>query len=148
MEAAMRMIIEARIVSHTGTGKVISLADIERVDGDLKQLGLNLSEGRDLMHDVQHALVNAQTNTFVEASTRCRHCHAELSIKAMHTIQYKTVYGKVTIDSPQLRRCKCKQSKGVGAAAFLTQGADFDCTEPNLWKPILNNSLPSTCAGH
>jgi hypothetical protein len=68
MEAAMRMIIEARIVSHTGTGKVISLADIERVDGDLKQLGPNLTEGRDLMHDVQHALVNAQTNTFLEAS--------------------------------------------------------------------------------
>jgi hypothetical protein len=82
MEAAMRMIIEARIVSRTGTGKGIPLADIERVDGDLKKLGLNLSEGRDLMHDVQHALVNAQTNTFVEASARCRHCHADLSIKA------------------------------------------------------------------
>ena len=33
--AVMRMIIEARIVSRTGTEKVISLADIERVDGDL-----------------------------------------------------------------------------------------------------------------
>src|SRR5712691_11730952 len=114
-EPAMRMIIEARIVSRPGTEKVISLADIERVDGDFKQLGLNLSEGRDLMHDVQHALVNAQTNTFVEASAQCRHCHAKLSIKTMHTIQYKTVYGKVTIDSPQLRRCKCKKTKGAAS---------------------------------
>jgi len=73
----MRMIIEARIVSCTGTEKVISLADIDRVDGDFKQLGLKLSEGRDLMHDVQHALVNAQTTTFVEACSgpagRARH---------------------------------------------------------------------------
>lgn len=37
----MRMIIEARIVFSTGSEKVVSLADIERGDGDLKQLGLN-----------------------------------------------------------------------------------------------------------
>jgi len=61
----MRMIVEARIVSGTGVEKVISLAEIERADGDFKQLGLNLSEGRDLMHDVQRALVNAQTNVFM-----------------------------------------------------------------------------------
>ena len=121
----MRMIIEARIVSCTGTEKVISLADIDRVDGDFKQLGLKLSEGRDLMHDVQHALVNAQTTTFVEASTQCRHCHAELSIKTMHTIQYKTVYGKVTINSPQLRRCKCKKSKSAASYSPLAQAIPF-----------------------
>jgi hypothetical protein len=82
----MRMIIEARIVSDSGTEKVISLADFERDDGDLKQFGLNLSEGRDLMHDVQQALVTAQTQTLVKASTQYRHCHIELSVKSMHTI--------------------------------------------------------------
>lgn len=75
----MQMIIEARIVSRTGAEKVISLAVIERVDGDLKQLGLNLSEGRVLVQDMQQALVNAQMHTFVEASTQCPHCRAELS---------------------------------------------------------------------
>ena len=38
----MRMIIEARI----DDGKAIRLAEFERLDGDLKQLGLNLAEGR------------------------------------------------------------------------------------------------------
>ena len=70
----MRLTIEARIVFHTGIEKVISLADIERADEDLKQLGLNLSEGRDLMHDVQHCFVNMQMRTFLEASTHCRRC--------------------------------------------------------------------------
>ena len=36
-------------------------------------------------------------------------CGAALSIKAKLTIQYRTVFGKVTIDSPQLRACKCAQ---------------------------------------
>lgn len=121
----MRMIIEARIVSSTGSEKVVSLADIERGDGDLKQLGLNLSEGRDLMHDVQHALVNAQTHAVVEESRQCPYCHAELSVKTMHTIQYKTVYGKVTIDSPQLRGCKCKYLKGTASYSPLAQAIPF-----------------------
>ena len=44
----MRMIIEARFVSGNEADKVISLA-----------------EGRDLMPDVQQALVNAQTISFL-----------------------------------------------------------------------------------
>lgn len=88
-------------------------------------VGLNLSEGRDLMHAAQRALVNAQANAFIEASLQCRHCHAMLSIKTMHTIQYKTVYGKVTIDSPQLRRCRCKTSKGSASYSPLAQAIPF-----------------------
>jgi len=51
----MRMMIEARIVSGFGSGteKAILLADIERDNGDIKQLGLSLSGSRALMNDVQ-----------------------------------------------------------------------------------------------
>jgi hypothetical protein len=42
----MRMIIEARIDDGVGGGEAIRLAEFERLDGDLKQLGLNLAEGR------------------------------------------------------------------------------------------------------
>ena len=76
--AAMRMIIEARIVSGTGTEKTISLADIERVDGDFKQLGLNLSEGRDLMHDV---LMPAETGHFQAKITEHRPDSCKLNFK-------------------------------------------------------------------
>ena len=36
----MRMIIEARIADGVGGGEAIRLAEFERLDGDLKQLGL------------------------------------------------------------------------------------------------------------
>jgi hypothetical protein len=42
----MRMIIEARIDDGVGGSEAIPLAEFERLDGDLKQLGLNLAEGR------------------------------------------------------------------------------------------------------
>lgn len=121
----MRMIIEARIAGPTGSNATIPLAEIERTDGDVRQLGLNLSEGRDLIRDVQRVLVIAQARTLVEATTHCRHCRATLSIKAMRTIQYRTVFGKVTIDSPQLRRCTCTKSTSAASFSPLAQAMPF-----------------------
>lgn len=121
----MRMVIEARIVDGADGEVPIPLAEIERTDGDVKHLGLSLSEGRELMHDVQSALIAAQTKRLTEASRHCPHCAATLSIKAMHTIQYKTVYGKVTIDSPQFRRCKCKKSAGAASYSPLAHAMPF-----------------------
>src|SRR2546422_8921190 len=106
-EAVTRMIIEARIVGSAGGSKPIRLAEFERADGELKQLGLSLAEGRSLVYEAQRALVNAQAHVFVVASRTCPQCGAALSIKAKHTIRYRTVFGKVSIDSPQLRACNC-----------------------------------------
>ena len=41
----MRMIIEARIEDNAGDREPIRLAEFERADGELKQLGLSLAEG-------------------------------------------------------------------------------------------------------
>ena len=103
----MRMIIEARIEGSTGGSEPIRLAEFEEADGELKQLGLSLAEGRNLTYEAQRALVNVQAQVFVVASRICVHCGAALSIKAKHAIRYRTFFGKVSIDSPQLRVCKC-----------------------------------------
>ena len=68
----MRMIIEARIEGGAEDSAPIQLAEFERADGELKPLGLNLAEGRNLVHQAQRALVNAQTNVVVLASRICR----------------------------------------------------------------------------
>ena len=106
----MRMVIEARLEDNTGGSLPIRLAEFERADGELKQLGLSLAEGKSLVYEAQRALVNAQAHGFVAASRHCLQCDATLSIKARHTIRYRTVFGKMTIDSPQLRVCKCSQN--------------------------------------
>jgi hypothetical protein len=105
----MRMIIEARIEDGAGASESIRLAEFEKADGELKQLGMSLVEGRTLVHEAQRALVNGQTNRFVLAARNCPWCAAALSTKSGHTIQYRTVFGKVSIDSPQLRVCRCNQ---------------------------------------
>jgi hypothetical protein len=103
------MVIEARLEDNGGGSVPIRLVEFEPADGELKQLGLSLAEGKSLVYEAQRALVNAQAHGFVIASKNCLQCGAALSIKAKHTIRYRTVFGKMTIDSPQLRVCKCSQ---------------------------------------
>lgn len=105
----MRMVIEARLEDNAGSSVSIRLAEFERADSELTQLGLNLAEGKRLVHEAQHALINAQARSFVVALRHCLHCGAALSIKAKHTIHYRTVFGKMTIDCHQLCVCKCSQ---------------------------------------
>ena len=108
----MRMIIKARIEDGAGASDPIRLAEFERADGDLKQLGLSLAEGRSLTYETQRVLVNVQAQVFVVASRICAECGAARSIKTKHTIRYRTVFGKVAIESPQLCACKCHPDTG------------------------------------
>lgn len=127
----MRMIIEARIEGCVEDSAPIRLAEFERADGQLKQLGLSLAEGKSLAHEAQRALVKAQTNAAVFALRVCPQCGATLSIKGKHTIQYRTVFGKVTIDSPQLRVCKC--CRGTKGKSFSPLAAEVPArTSPEL----------------
>lgn len=43
----------------------------------------------------------------------------------MHTIQYRTVFGKVTIDSPQRRCCKCTRSTSAASFGPPAQAVPF-----------------------
>jgi hypothetical protein len=113
----MRVIIEARIYDGVGGGEAIRLAEFERLDGDLKQLGLNLAEGSSLVHEAQRALVCAQTRVVVSASLNCPQCGRALSIKATHAIRYRTVFGKVTIDSPRCASASAFKTKAQNRSA-------------------------------
>lgn len=105
----MRMVVEVRLEDNAGSNAPIRLVEFERADGELNQLGYSLAEGKHLVHEAQRALVNAQAHGFASASKHCLHRGAALSMKSKHTNRYRTVFGKVAIDSPQLRVCKCSR---------------------------------------
>jgi hypothetical protein len=71
MEAVMRIIIEARIQDGDGGSQPTRLAEFDRADTKLKQLGLSLAEGKNLVYEAQRASVKAQAQVFVAASITC-----------------------------------------------------------------------------
>jgi hypothetical protein len=82
----MRMVIEARLEDNAGGSVPIRLAEFERADGELKQLGLSLAEGKRLVHEAQRALVNAQAHGFVPlpdiACSAAQPCRSKPSIRS------------------------------------------------------------------
>jgi hypothetical protein len=50
----MRMVIEAQLEDNAGGSVPIRLVEFERVDSELKQLGLSLAEGKSLVYEAQH----------------------------------------------------------------------------------------------
>lgn len=85
--------------------------------GRSKATGPKLGEGRSLIHEAQRALVCPQTRVVVSAFLNCPQGRRALSIKATHAVRYRTVFGKVTVDSPQLRVCKCVQDHSAYRSA-------------------------------
>ncbi|OYT88696.1 MAG: hypothetical protein CFE43_21150 [Burkholderiales bacterium PBB3] len=61
------MIIKARIEGGVEDVAPIRLAEFERYDGQLKQLGLSLAEDKSLLHEVQHRCRSIATAQHVKS---------------------------------------------------------------------------------
>ena len=106
----MRVIIEARV--EGSSNPAVRLVEIERPESDLSKLGLDLHEGRKLLHAAQRVVVEAQAEVAVARVERCKACGRALSKKGSHTILCRTVFGKIALFSPRLRRCACDGEAG------------------------------------
>ena len=108
----MKLIIEARL-ERDGTEArdiPIPLAVIERHDDDLEQLGLSLAEGRELLAATQSALISSQASAWVGTQDYCHECYTGLRRKDSRSIVVRTVFGKVTLNSPRFWSCDCEQT--------------------------------------
>jgi hypothetical protein len=109
----MRLIIEARVESADAATnqEPIRLAVIDRVDDDLEVLGLSLEEGRELIAAAQSAAISAHMQQWLSTQDFCRHCYTPLRHKDSRSLFVRTVFGKVSIQSPRFWRCRCGQRR-------------------------------------
>ncbi len=106
----MRMIIEAGLEDESGSSKTVELFSAER-STSADSIGLTLAEGRSLMARTQQYFVRAQCLSLAEAHSYYEYCDTRLSRKGWHQRQIRTVYGRVTVPGPRLRRCSCERLK-------------------------------------
>jgi hypothetical protein len=105
----MQMIIEARLVDDQQETAPVRLAVIDR-ELTTSTLGLSLAEGRAQQH-----FVRAQCLGIAAAHSCCERCAAKLSVKGWHARQIRTVFGRVSVQSPPVRCCGCA-GKRAGAS--------------------------------
>ena len=104
----MRLRIQVIVESDPGDPPVVQeVATLERGSLQPEGLGLTLAEAKDLLRGVQETMVTQQVAEFVAQQEACPHCGQARPRKGRHEIVYRTLFGKLRLDSPRLYACPC-----------------------------------------
>jgi len=105
------MRVRIQVVIETDEGEVQDVQDVfELHRGELKpgRLGLTLEEGKGTLEGVQRVLAARQVEEYVEAQRRCPACERPRTQKGQHEIMYRTLFGRLRMESPRLYECRCQ----------------------------------------
>src|SRR5947208_1609772 len=111
MRIRIQVIIEAD--QEVTPPHIEEVACFERGPLSPETLGLRLDEAKQLLAGVQQVMTESQVEEYVEQQRQCPHCQQLLTYKGHHQIGVRTLFGKLTLESPRLYTCSCQpQQKG------------------------------------
>src|SRR5271167_3000953 len=109
----MKLKLQLIIESDSGEVEMVrEVTKLERYALQPETLGLSLSEAKELLLEVQRAMVTHQTTGYVTQQTHCPKCGKIQSHKGKHQIVLRTLFGKLRLVSPRLYRCGCCSKEG------------------------------------
>jgi hypothetical protein len=82
------------------------LATLNRGRLQPEELALTLAEAKDLLQGLQQTMVTRQIVEFSEDNIRCPSCRKPRSRKGKHEIVYRTLFGKLKLESPRYYECR------------------------------------------
>jgi hypothetical protein len=110
----MKITVQITVQSDEGQAEAVrEVACLERGPLHPETLGLSLAEARSILAGLEQTLVEQQAAEFIAQQRRCPQCGRERACKGHHQIVFRTPFGKLKLDSPQLYGCPCR-SPGPG----------------------------------
>jgi hypothetical protein len=85
---------------------VTEIAHFERVGFDAGSLGLHLNEAKSLLGRLQRSIIDAQATEAIARLSVCPKCGFQPARKGHHRLAYRSVFGRLSIDSPRFSRCR------------------------------------------
>ena len=104
----MRLKVQVTLESCGGESETVEVARLERGSLRPETLGLSLAEARAVLAGLEQTLVERQAAEFVAQAQRCSRCGWPRACKGHHRIVFRTPFGKLKLDSPQLYHCRCE----------------------------------------
>ena len=102
--------------------ELVSVEDVVVLNKDherLEQLGLTLAEAKALLLELQRQVLTRQIAAFLTSRTPCPTCGRSRGIKDHKTIAFRTLFGKLELPSPRLRRCPCQHSPQASTSPLV-----------------------------
>src|SRR5215475_6039325 len=103
----MKYTIHVAITTDDGQTETRDIACLEREDLTPTTLGFTLAEGKAILKDLQEVVVQQQLTAYLETQRPCADCGIHQRSKGYHTMQVRTVFGTISVQSPRLHQCSC-----------------------------------------
>jgi hypothetical protein len=140
----MRFRLQLITISDDGSERIHLVAELARgCELRPETTGLTLAEGKQILEQVQQVVIDEQVQTCMAQHRHCAICGELLSHKGHHQIKLRTVFGKLQIRSPRLRRCPCSDGKGTKSFSPLARVLPERSTPERLYLETLFASLLS-----
>ena len=107
-------------VAEDGSESAENLVVLTKEHEQLEQLGLTLAEGKQLLRELQRRVVQQQATAFLATQTACVTCGRERRIKDHKLLGLRTLFGKISLESPRLRQC-CRKAGEAASISPLPQ---------------------------
>lgn len=98
-----------QVVIDDDQGKTTS-EDIIQFDKQIGKddlIGLSLLESKHILKHLQNVIVSNQADHYARSHKSCPHCQKNRQIKDTYWIQYRTLFGIVSLPSQRLYHCDC-----------------------------------------
>jgi len=103
MQFKIQMVIEDDDEQYT----IEDLISFNKGISNVVDIGLSLDESKQVLKKLQQFIVQTQARSFIEKNRECPSCNNNRRIKGNHSIQYRTLFGIVVINSPRFHHCDC-----------------------------------------
>jgi hypothetical protein len=104
----MKCTIQVVITTENGQTDTREIACLEREDLTPTTLGLTLADGKAILKALQEVVVEQQMTAYLETQRPCADCGIHQRSKGYHTMQVRTVFGTISVQSPRLHQCSCQ----------------------------------------
>lgn len=95
--------------THPQNGEAIteSIALLDKSVDQIEDIGLTLSESKQILAQLQKQVVDLQTNRYVKEHCNCSCCGKDFRKKGSYPITYRTLFGDIKLYSPRFYQCGC-----------------------------------------
>ena len=111
------------VIEHDDPASQPQFEDIACLERDpeklqVEQLGLRLSEAKEVLAAVQTSLIKEQATQFMERHCCCQDCGAAYLKNGTHQLTVRTLFGTVKLASQRFYTCACKRDETPTSKSF------------------------------
>lgn len=143
----MKVRIQVIIQHDDETSETIveEIGCLQRGDARPETLGLTLDEGKALLGSIQQEMVKQQIAEYIEHQSTCQDCGQPYRRNGRHHITYRTLFGKMQLQSPRFYPCTCRsrERKSFSPVAYLLpeRSAPELCYLQTKWASLMSYGL-------